>query len=58
MVSTACLPSILMIQVRILLKPTVFSVKCVIEKNENKQNEAGGGPFLEKTCIYKTFHLS
>ena len=33
------------ILVRIALTPTVFSVKFVFEKNENKQKEAGVGPF-------------
>ena len=37
---SACLPSTPMIQVRIPLKPTVFSVKFAFEKNENKQKEA------------------
>ena len=40
-----CLPSTLTIRVRIPLKPTVFSVKFVLEKNENKQKVAGVGPF-------------
>ena len=39
-------PSTLTIRVRIPLKPTVFSVKFVFEKKENKQKEAGVGPFL------------
>ena len=33
------------IRVRILLTPTVFSVKFVFKMNENKQKEAGVGPF-------------
>ena len=41
---SACSPSTPMIRVRILLTLTVFSVKCVFEKNENKEKEAGGGP--------------
>ena len=36
---SACLSSILMIQVRISLKSTVFSMKCVFEKNDNKQKQ-------------------
>ena len=35
----------MMIRVRILLKPTVFTVKFVFEMNESKQKEAGVGPF-------------
>ena len=35
-------------QVRIPLKPTVFSVKFVFEKSENKQKEGGVGSFLKK----------
>ena len=34
-----------MIRVRIPLKPTVFSIKFVFEKYENKQKEAAVGPF-------------
>ena len=37
-----------MIQVWILLTPTVFSVKFVFEKNENKQKEGGVGPFKKQ----------
>ena len=40
-------PSTSTIRVRIPLTPTVFSVKFVFEKNENKQKEAGVGPFLK-----------
>ena len=42
------MPSIPTIQVRIPLKSSVFSVKVVFEKNENKQKEAGVGPFFKK----------
>ena len=38
------------IRVRIPLTPTVFSVKVVIEKNENKQTVAWEGPFF-KHCF-------
>ena len=41
---SASSPSTPTIQVRILLKPTVFSAKFVFEKNENKQKEAEVGP--------------
>ena len=40
------LPSTPTIRIQIPLKTTVFSVKFVFEKNENKQKEAGLGPFL------------
>ena len=36
------------IQVRILLKPTVVSVKFVFEMNENNQKEARVGTFKKK----------
>ena len=36
------------IRVRIPLTPSSFSVKFVFEKNENKQKEAGVGPFLKR----------
>ena len=41
-------PSTPTIRVRILLKPTIFSAQFVFEKNENKQKEAGVGPFFLK----------
>ena len=44
---SACSPSTPTIRVRIPLKHTVFSVKFVFEKSENKQKEAGVGPFLK-----------
>ena len=44
---SASLPSIPTIRVQIPLKPTVMSVKFVFVKNENKQKEAGVGPFLK-----------
>ena len=34
-----------------LLTPTVFSVKFVFEKNENKQKEAGVGPFFKNNFV-------
>ena len=45
---SACSPSIPTIRVRFLQKPTVFYVKFVFEKNENKHKEAGVGPFTKK----------
>ena len=45
---SACSPSTPMIRVQIPLKPTVFSVTFVFEKNENKQKEVGVGPFFFK----------
>ena len=45
---SACSSSTPTIRFRIPLKPTVFSVKFVVEKNENKQKEAGVGPFLKR----------
>ena len=53
---SACLPSTPTIRVRIPLKPTVFSVKFVFEKNENKQKEAGVGPFSRRAALKKAFH--
>ena len=41
----------LTIRVQIPLKPTVFSVKFVFEKNENKQTEAGVGPIFKNTIL-------
>ena len=43
---SACSPCTSTIRVRISLTPTFFSVQFVFEKNENKQNEAGVGPFF------------
>ena len=40
-----------MILVRIVLKLTVFSVKFVFEKNENKLKEAGVGPFWKMVTL-------
>ena len=48
---SACSTSISTIRVQILLKPTGFSVKFVFEKNENKQKEAGVGPFLKNNFV-------
>ena len=46
---SACLPSTPTIRVQILLTPAVFSVKFVVENNNNKQKEAGVvGPFFKK----------
>ena len=39
------------IRVRIPLTSTVFSAKFVFEKNENKQKEAGVGPFLKTNTV-------
>ena len=41
-------PSTLTIRVRILLTPTVFSVKFVFEKNEKKQKRGRGWPIFKK----------
>ena len=41
---SACLPSTLMIQVRIQLTPAVFSVKFVFKKKEYKQKRSRVGP--------------
>ena len=38
---SACSPSTLTIRVQIPMKSTVFPVKFVFEKNENKQKDAG-----------------
>ena len=43
---SACLPFILTIQFSNPAEAYSFSVKFVFEKNENKQKEAGVGPFL------------
>ena len=45
---SVCLLSISTIRVRILLTTTVFSVKFVFEKNENKQIEALGAHLIKK----------
>ena len=45
---SAYFPSTPTIRVRIPLKPTVFSVKCVFETNENKQKR----PVLAQKEIY------
>ena len=45
---SACLPSTPTIRVRIPLKPSVFSVKFMFEKNEIKHKEARIGPFLKR----------
>ena len=45
---SACSSSTPTTHVRILLKPTVFTVKFVFEKMENKEKEAGIGPFFKK----------
>ena len=41
-----CSPSTPKIRVRIPLKPSVFSIKCVFEQNKNEQKEARVGPLL------------
>ena len=38
--------------------PAVLSVKFVFEKNENKQKEAGVGPFLKKKILFHCFDVS
>ena len=43
---SACSPSTPTIRVWIPLTPTVFSVKFVCEKNENKHKENGAGPLV------------
>ena len=48
---SACSPSTPTFQVRIPLKPTVISIKLCVEKNKNKQKEAGFGPLLDKTAL-------
>ena len=45
---SAYFPSTPTIRVRIPLKPTVFSVKCVFETNENKQKRPVLAHFLKK----------
>ena len=47
---SACSPSTPTIRVLIPAEAYSFSVKFVFEKNENKQKEAGVGPFLNK-CV-------
>ena len=47
----ACSPSTPMIWVRIPLTSTVSPVKFVFEKNENKQKEAGDGPFNKRLYL-------
>ena len=52
-------PSTPTIRVRIPLTNTVFSVKFVFEKNENKQKEAGVSPFFKKPhicCSNRLYH--
>ena len=41
------------------LKPTVFSVKFLFEKNEKKQKEAGVGPLFQKVVkmVFTVAHL-
>ena len=53
---SVCSPSTLTIRVHIPPTPTVFSVKFVFEKNENKQKEVGVGPFKNniKVCFDAT----
>ena len=47
-------PSIPTIQIQILMTPTVFSVKFVFEKIENKQKR-GRGHFLKKEIMKGQF---
>ena len=44
---SACSPSTQTIRVRILLTPSVFSVKFVFRKNENKQKRCRGRPIFK-----------
>ena len=46
---SACSPYTTTIRVQFPLMSTVFSVKFVFEKNENKEKEGGVGPFF-KIC--------
>ena len=48
-------PSIPTIRVQIPLTPAVFSVKIVLEKNENKQKEAGVGTFKKPALLLILF---
>ena len=50
---SACSPFTATIQVRILLKTTFF-VCNLFEKNENKQKEAGNGPFLTTETDFRS----
>ena len=43
------------IQVQIPLKPTVYSVKFVFEKIDNKQKGAGVGLFLKNDIMFSDF---
>ena len=52
---SACSPSTPTIRVRISLKPTVFPVKFVFEKKENKQKDAGVGPLKTITRKFSKF---
>ena len=52
---SACSPYTLTIRVRIPLKHTVFPLKFVLEKYENKQKESSVGPFFEKRYAERTF---
>ena len=49
---SACSPYTPTIRVRIPLKPTVFSVKFVFERNKNKQKRWPGFPHLKKHLLY------
>ena len=48
---SACSSSTLTIRVRILLTPTVFSVKFEFKKKQNEQKEAGIGPFKKQLRV-------
>ena len=52
---SACSPSYPTIWVQIPLKHTVFPLKFVLEKYENKQKESSVGPFFEKRYAERTF---
>ena len=56
---SACSPATLTIQVQIPLTSTVFSVKFVFEKEENRQKEVGVDTFLKKFSeIFRWLKLS
>ena len=50
---SACSPSTSTIRVQILLTPTVFSVKFVFEKKENKEKRGRGWPIFRVKCRTK-----
>ena len=56
---STCSPYPPTIRVRIPLKTSVYSVKFVLEKNENKQKEVMFGPFEKHytACIIRCYVL-